>query len=124
MAISCASNTDGVLKNIPIVLGLAVLLCFGQVTLSAAQSQTVTKSSRKLVHKVEPDYPAIVKHAHVGGLVRLSATVLANGDVAKIEPMGGNPIFVESATKAVLKWKYAPAAGQTREDIEITFNPD
>jgi hypothetical protein len=50
--------------------------------------------------------------------------VLANGDVATVETVGGNPILVESATKAVLKWKYAPAASQTRQEVQINFTPD
>jgi len=51
-------------------------------------------------------------------------TVLASGDVAKVEIVGGNPIFAESATKAVLKWKYVPAASQTKEEVQINFTPD
>jgi len=106
------------------LLGLALLLSLVHVSLSLVQAQTTEKSGRRVVHHIQPEYPAIVKNAHVGGLVRLRATVLANGDVAKVEPLGGNPIFVESATKAVLKWKYVPAATQTKEEIEIAFNPD
>ena len=106
------------------VLGLTLLLSLVFLSLSPAQTRTTERSGRRVVHNVEPEYPAIVKHAHVGGLVRLRVTVLANGDVAKVEPLGGNPIFVESATKAVLKWKYVPAATQSKEEIEISFNPD
>ena len=124
MAILLRGNTDGALKNLTVVLSLTLLLCFAQVSLSAAQGQTGAKSGRKVVRSVEPEYPVIVKHAHIGGSVRLTVNVLAIGDVTLVEPVGGNPIFVDSATKAVLKWKYIPAAAQTREEVQINFNPD
>jgi TonB family protein len=103
--------------------GSILLLVLAPISPSAAQAQA-ERSKRKVVRMVEPDYPSIIKHAHIGGSVRLNITVLANGDVATVETVGGNPILVESATKAVLKWKYAPAASQTRQEVQINFTPD
>lgn len=105
------------------VFGFILLLVLAPVSPSAAQAQ-VDRSRRKVVRRVEPEYPSIIKHAHIGGSVRLNVTVLANGDVATVETVGGNPILVDSATKAVLKWKYAPAASQTRQEVQINFTPD
>ena len=116
--------TGGTLKSALARLGLTLLLFLAPVSPSAAQDERVDRSHRRVVRTSEPDYPKIVKHAHIGGLVRLNVTVLANGDVTKVEVLGGNPIFTESATKAVLKWKYAPAASQTKEEIQINFTPD
>lgn len=103
--------------------GFIVLLVLAPVSPSAAQAQA-EKSKRKVIRSVEPEYPRIIKHAHIGGTVRLNVTVLASGDVSNVEALGGNPILVDSATKAVLKWKYAPASSQTRQEVEITFTPD
>ena len=116
--------SGGVLKNLPALAGLMMSLSLVLVVACTAEAQTVQKSTRKVVRSIPPEYPSIVKHAHVGGLVRLRVTVLPNGDVTKVEPIGGNPIFLESATKAVLKWKYTPSATRTEEDLEINFNPD
>lgn len=125
MPILHGSKVSGsVRKNLPALLGLMLSLSLMGVLLCVAQAQTVQKSSRKVVRSIPPEYPTIVKHAHVGGLVRLRVTVLPNGDVAKVESIGGNPIFLESATKAVLKWKYTPASARTEEDLEINFTPD
>jgi len=124
MAIFRRGSADCAVRNLSAGLGLTLLLCFAQVSLSTAQVQTVAKSGRKVVHRVEPEYPVIVRHAHIGGSVRLTITVLANGDVTKVEAKGGNPIFVDSVTKAILKWKYIPAATQTKEEVQIDFNPD
>ena len=117
-------STDSALKNAFASFGLTLLLTLACVGPSTAQVERVDETNRRVVRTSEPDYPNIVKHAHIGGSVRLNVTVLASGDVAKVEIVGGNPIFVESATKAVLKWKYAPAASQTKEVVQITFTPN
>ncbi len=115
--------TGGSLKSALASFGLTLLL-LAAVSPANAQVAQVDRSHRKVVRTSEPDYPKIVKHAHIGGSVRLNVTMLASGDVAKVEVLGGNPIFTESATKAVLKWKYAPAASQTKEEVQINFTPD
>jgi len=120
----CGGWSGGALKSALTPLGLTVLLFLAPVSPSTAQVERVDRPNRKVIRTSEPDYPKIVKHAHIGGSVRLNVTVLANGDVAKVEVLGGNPIFAESATKAVLKWKYAPAASQTKEEVQINFTPD
>ena len=120
----CGGWTGGAIKSALAPLGLTLLLLLAPVSPSNAQVAQVDRSKRKVVRTSEPDYPKIVKHAHIGGSVRLNVTVLASGDVAKVEILGGNPIFTESATKAVLKWKYVPAASQTKEEVQINFTPD
>jgi TonB family protein len=76
------------------------------------------------VQNVKPEYPESLRAAHVGGLVRLNVTVSPNGNVTRIDLIGGNAIFSESAIKAVMKWKYAPAASETTDEVQIRFNPD
>ncbi len=115
--------TGGTLKTALASFGLTLLVLVA-VSRSTAQVVQVDKSKRKVVRTVEPEYPKIIKHSHIGGAVRLNVTVLANGDVANVEVLGGNPILADSATKAVLKWKYAPATSETKQEIQINFNPD
>jgi TonB family protein len=78
---------------------------------------------RKVVVTVKPEYPQTLKIAQIGGLVRLSATVTPNGTVTKVEVRGGNPILAESASAAVMKWKYAPGPSETNEEISLSFSP-
>jgi outer membrane biosynthesis protein TonB len=52
----------------------------------------------------------------------LNASVLANGTVARVVIIGGNPILAESAAKAVTNWKYAPGSSTTSEIITFDFN--
>jgi TonB family protein len=57
-------------------------------------------------------------------MVRLNVTVLANGNVAKVETLGGSAILAQSATDAIRRWKYIPAGAPTIEEVEFQFNPD
>ncbi len=115
--------TDATFKNALASFGLTLLFLMA-VSPSTAQVAQVDKSKRKVLRTVEPEYPKIMRHSHIGGLVRLNVTVRANGDVANVEVLGGNPILAESATKAVLQWKYAPSASEARQEVEINFAPD
>jgi len=86
-------------------------------------AQKAPKSERKVVVFTKPEYPDILRHAQVGGVVRLKATVLPNGTVSNVEILGGNPILAENAVATVQKWKYAPAPTQTVEDVSLSFTP-
>lgn len=91
---------------------------------SASFGQKITKSSeRKVLVSVKPDYSEILRHAQIGGVVRLKAVVSPEGRVLNTEVIGGNPILAESAVAAVKSWKYAPAAAQTVEEVSISFSP-
>lgn len=80
------------------------------------------ESHRKLLVRVNPEYPETLRAAQIGGAVRLSVTVSASGAVTQVEVRGGNPILAEKAQQAVAKWKFAPAASQTVEEIRISFS--
>ena len=100
---------------------LALLL---GMTLSLAPcvlAQNSDKPGRKVISTVKPGYPQTLKDLHIEGLVRLKATVLPNGSVANVQVIGGNPILVENAVKAVKSWKYAPAPTQTEGPVVLNF---
>ena len=86
-------------------------------------AQKSSKSERKVLVSIKPEYSDLLRHAQIGGLVRLKATVSAEGKVSNVDVVGGNPILAESAVKAVMNWKYVPAAAQTVEEISISFSP-
>jgi TonB family protein len=100
-----------------------LLLVFVLVVAPASPAQKVSKSERKVLVSVKPDYSELLRHAQIGGLVRLKATVAADGKVTSVTVVGGNPILAESASAAVMKWKYAPAPDQTVEEVSISFTP-
>jgi TonB family protein len=101
----------------------ALTLCFMGGLLPALLAQKSPKSDRRVLVSVKPEYSDLLRHAQIGGLVRLKATVSPEGKVSNVDVVGGNPILAESAVKAVMNWKYAPAPAQTIEEISISFTP-
>jgi TonB family protein len=85
-------------------------------------AQEAAKAHRKVLVMIDPEYPSIVRNGHFEGQVRLEATVLSNGNVAKVEIKGGNPVLSPYASQAVMRWKYAPAPTSTVEEVVVVFN--
>ena len=77
---------------------------------------------RKVLVRVQPEYPEVLKNGRFEGQVRLEATVLENGNVSKVEIKGGSPMFAQFAAKAVAKWKYVPGPTRTTEEVVFNFN--
>jgi TonB family protein len=106
-------------------LSISALLLLGLSALAPRLfGQTEAKPHRKVLVVVQPEYPLVVRNGHFEGVVRLDATVLANGTVSKVEVRGGNPILAQFASRAVMKWKYAPAPSSTVEEVTFNFKPD
>ncbi len=89
---------------------------------SPGQAQQ-TEGARKIVNRVMPQYPEMARAIQLRGSVKAEAVVEANGAVKSVEVKGGNPVLVRAAQSAIYKWKWAPAAHETREPIEVKFDP-
>lgn len=61
-----------------------------------------------LVNRVEPQYPAIAKAAHISGVVHLRAVIGKDGTVRELEVVDGNPLLARAARAAVQAWRYQP----------------
>ena len=61
-----------------------------------------------LLHQVEPVYPMLARTARVTGTVRLKAVIGCDGKVKELTLVGGPPLLVTAAEKAVLQWVYKP----------------
>ena len=88
----------------------------------ALQAQTDNRE-RKLVYRIEPEYPADLKRIGIGGYVRVDATVSSSGVVEGATITGGNPILAEAAVKAIRKWKYEPLSSRTKIKVVVHFSP-
>ena len=95
-------------------------ICFVRPVSSPAQDYG---TDRKLITRVEPDYPPVLRMRQIGGTVKLQITIAANGTVESTKVLGGNPILAESAVAAVKKWKYAPTGATTSATVSLEFNP-
>ncbi|HKR30570.1 MAG TPA: TonB family protein [Terriglobales bacterium] len=95
------------------IAAVAVVLC----SMALAES-----SERQVVREQLPEYPVMLKKIGIGGTVRISALVAADGTVKGTKIDGGNPMLAELASSAVKKWKYAAASEQSSESIEFNFD--
>lgn len=88
-----------------------------------AQSSEQNSSDRKVITRVEPEYPEALKRLYIGGVVRLEVLVAPNGTVKSTKLLGGSPILGQSTMKAVKQWKYAPAATEETLTVKLEFDP-
>ena len=79
-------------------------------------------AQRRLITRVEPDYPDTLKRLNIGGIVRLQLTIAPRGNVEDVEILGGNPILGESAAAAVKQWVYAASRSRTIAKLSIPFD--
>ena len=96
------------------------------VTLDGVKTLAVYEAEkdapRKLMARVEPEYPAVLQSNHISGTVRLKVTIASNGKVEDVELLGGNPILGEAAMAAVKKWVYAAGRSRTQTEVSIPFD--
>ena len=78
---------------------------------------------RKVLRKVDAQYPSVLKKRGIGGTVRLKVFVRADGSVKDIEVLGGNPTLADAADKAVRLWKFAPGTDSSI-NVAVTFDPN
>jgi TonB family protein len=95
-------------------------LLFGLLSLTPARAQD---NDRKILKKVDAQYPPVLKRRGIGGTVRLKVIVHADGSVKDVEVLGGNPALVDPAEKAVRQWKFAPGSESTII-VAVNFDPN
>ena len=88
-----------------------------------AASSYAQDSDRRLITRIEPEYPDALKKLYIGGVVRVEVQVAANGTVKNTKLLGGSPILGQSTMKAVKQWKYVPAAADETLTVKIEFDP-
>jgi TonB family protein len=79
-------------------------------------------AERRLITRVEPDYPDALKRLNIGGIVRLQLTIAPRGNVEAVVILGGNPILGESAAAAVKQWVYTAKGSRTIAELSIPFD--
>jgi len=103
--------------------GVLLMALFLSVMPMASQTRDQSAAERKVITRVEPDYPETLKRLYVGGVVRVEVVVTPNGAVESAKLLGGNPILGQSAMKAVKQWRYAPASSKEIVAVKLEFDP-
>jgi len=117
---SCRVRPDCRLLLLAVVLSAAGLVNSKPL---AAQTYDQTTVERKVVNRVEPEYPETLKRLYIGGVVKVEAVVSANGTVESTQLIGGSPILGQSAMKAIKRWKYAPSGSKEKLVVQMEFDP-
>lgn len=89
----------------------------------ACVSLACPAENRKVEKRVQPVYPELAKRMHVGGVVRISATVAPDGTVTDAKTVNGNKMLSLAAEEAVKKWKFVASDAQSIVDIDVNFEP-
>ncbi len=110
-------------RRLLLTLAVLAVAAFVVVKPVASETQDPTSAERKVVTRVEPEYPETLKRLYIGGTVRVEAVVAANGAVVSTQLLGGNPILGQSAMKAIKQWKYSPANAKGKLVVQLEFDP-
>jgi TonB family protein len=107
------------MRLIAVLAGLLFLDAAAGTSLRAQEMQV--SSSRKIVSKAMPVYPELARKMHLEGTVKLQVTVAPGGAAKNIDVVGGNPVLARAAEDAVAKFRWTPAAEESKELVEFRF---
>jgi TonB family protein len=107
----------------PFFIMSVLAICIFAAVKPVSSQKSEESGTRKVVSRVEPEYPEALKRLFIGGVVRIEVVVTPNGTVESAQVLGGNPILGQSALKAVKRWKYAPSAGKEKFVVKFEFDP-
>jgi TonB family protein len=65
-------------------------------------------AAARLIHRVEPEYPAGAREQHIQGVVVLEVQIGTDGNIQNLTVIEGNPILSQAAVAAVKQWRYQP----------------
>jgi TonB family protein len=57
------------------------------------------------------------------GAVQLEIVVRRDGTVKEARVIGGHPLLVAAVVKAVMGWRYEPAAKESQVAVRFVFDP-
>jgi TonB family protein len=78
---------------------------------------------RKIMERTTPMYPALARSMALQGSVKVEALVEPDGTVKNVEIKGGHPVLAQAAVNTVRRWRWEPAAHESREIVELKFAP-
>jgi TonB family protein len=109
----------------PCTLAALIALSLGVSVFSPPFSlaQEQPEGKRTIVDRVVPLYPDLARKMQIRGTVRVVVVVTPSGKTKFTQVIGGNPLLAKAAVDAIEKWKWVPAAQETKELIELNFHP-
>jgi TonB family protein len=117
---SFLSHRENAMNSSKLFLHAAAALCLAAALAFLPSAVVPQEAQPRLLKKVIPAYPEILKKMNVSGTVKVQVTIAADGSVKDVEVRGGNAIFIDSVSAAVRNWKFVP--GESKRTAEITVN--
>jgi TonB family protein len=96
---------------------------FGTVSLAATKFKRLDNNRANRLLSPTLVYPEVAKRLNLEGTVRIEAVVGPDGQIKETKVIGGHPVLVESALKALRDWKYGKAGSETTVQLEFKFHP-
>ncbi len=87
--------------------------------------RTSSMMEGSLIHRVQPQYPAIAKQLHIQGAVVVNAIIGRDGRIEQAQVIRGQALLDRAALDAVRQWQYRPyyLNGEPIEvETQITVN--
>jgi TonB family protein len=110
------------IRNWRTTCGAVILLAL--ITIVPLCAQEAAENGRTILKRVQPQYPALAQRMSIKGTVKLEVIVEQDGTVKSMSAKGGHPVLVDAAQQAIRGWRWKPGSQETRESIEIRFNPN
>ena len=111
----------------PMRRGAKILLLLAAISVTVStqlKAQESVEAPRKVLAQTAALYPTLARSMNIHGIVKLEVQVAPNGSVKKVDVKGGHPLLTQSAVTAVGHWKFEPGPHDTKEQIEIKFEPE
>lgn len=90
------------------------------LTAFPASLRTQSYEQPEVRRAVAPEVPRIVFEARITGTVAVTLSVDSKGSVRTAQVIEGHPLLRQATRKAALRWRFAPAANETRS-VWMTF---
>jgi len=98
-----------------------MIVVLGSLAITLLTVLPTLADTRKPVANPEPEYPAIARQLRITGVVRVELVISADGTIKSSKILGGHPVLVDAVQRAIVKWKYAPAASETTQEVDFKF---
>lgn len=80
----------------------------GESTIQPQAHVPADVMEKLVTHRVDPDYPAGARPAHLQGVIVLDVVVGRDGKVAQVRALNGPEILAQAATEAMRWWRFEP----------------
>ena len=108
--------------------GAKIFLLLAAISFTTSKPSLAQDSAdappRKVVSQTAAVYPTLARSMNIHGVVKLEIQVAPNGTVKKVDVKGGHPLLTQSAVTAVGHWKFETAPHETKQVVEIKFDPE